>query len=440
MLPDNTIRPLHGSFQQAIPVPLDDPDAGDQVCVSFARSWLPMVLGSLYQLLQEASYDTSDAVALQLAQDRANTLIYLFQRGVPCLPLPTGEQGFEVDMTTLCDSIRVQNGVLQVLCCGVWENVPGQSSQGVGGPGQPGDGSPVPAPGGCQTYNARMNAKDQWLAPTFVNTGDVITASNLKGAWTSNGLGWWCPNGNEFVANLCVPITDVVGTDPVAAGPHMGLLVKIAGVFHFIGDGLPYTVPGGVVNALLIVQANTQTIGGNSGDITFDLNVCNNQAVTWTHTFDFTTSPRGFIADPGTDGGVYGTWSAGVGWTAADGTEAEGEKLRAAVARLSGIAPFTINSATINYDLTHGPYDTSEWSVKVTANDGVTDTDLINISNAAEVDGTNITNFGAATMMNVTMLDAAILVSTAQRSDPITGSGRIISLTITGSGTEPTWS
>lgn len=88
MLPYDPNYEPQGSFQQALPVPTDDPDVGTIYSVCFNAEYLPYVLGSLYQGLESTTWDTSDLAALQLAQDRANQLIYLFEIG--CDDMPTG--------------------------------------------------------------------------------------------------------------------------------------------------------------------------------------------------------------------------------------------------------------------------------------------------------------------------------------------------------------
>lgn len=224
-------------------------------------------------------------------------------------PLPIEEW---VEEMSLCDNIRFNSdGKLQVLCCGAWVNVDGQPSQGIGGPGQPGGGSGTPGAGQCQTYHAILNGNDQWLAPAVVNAGDTVQISNLQGAWSDGGGLWYCPIGKEFFAGACT-IQTLDALDPVPSTGHMALLSKIAGTFTDVSSGTIMTVPGGVSNALLIFQANDHSLSDNGGQITFDVNVCNNAVGSFVHTFDFTLSPHGWD-----NFGTGAVWTAGIGWQSA---------------------------------------------------------------------------------------------------------------------------
>lgn len=86
MQPDNSVPFPVGSFPQPVPVPQPDPDSDPLVHVDFAASWLPLVIGSLLQLLEQPTWDTSDPTALHTAQLQANTLIAIFQESIPVYP------------------------------------------------------------------------------------------------------------------------------------------------------------------------------------------------------------------------------------------------------------------------------------------------------------------------------------------------------------------
>ena len=271
----------------------------------------------------------------------------------PC-PLPIEEW---IEEMTLCDNLRFNAaGKLQVLCCGQWVNVDGQPSQGIGGPGQPGGGSPLPPPnGGCQSYHATLNGNDQWLAPPVVNAGDVITVSNLQGAWNDGTVLWFCPDGKEFFAGSCTTSTTLSGGDPIPTQPHMAVLSKIAGVYHNISDGMAFTVPGGVSNALLIFQANDATLSDNSGQITFDVNICNNQQGAFTHTFDFALSPSGFSVYPeATTPPYYGQWQAGNGWVGTQAINGAGNTVHGIIIHIVLGSSVTLTDAGMSYNLAKG--------------------------------------------------------------------------------------
>lgn len=65
------------SFPQPVVAPDTDPDEGEQVTVCFAADWLSFVIGSLQQLTLQATWQGDDT-AVELAQERAQTLIAMF--------------------------------------------------------------------------------------------------------------------------------------------------------------------------------------------------------------------------------------------------------------------------------------------------------------------------------------------------------------------------
>jgi hypothetical protein len=213
---------------------------------------------------------------------------------------------------SVCEQMRFNpaTGLFEGLCCGVWSPISGQPISGFGTGGQPGGGTPQPAPGGgCQTYHMRLNGREQAVLPAPVNTGDTVIVSNMRGAWYDGSGVWNCPTGGLFFAGLCGP-TSVVGTDPIPGGPHMALITKVGGVYHNISDGVLYTIPAAVSNLLLIFQANDSPISDDGGDISFDVTICNNQSAPWSHLLDFRLAPHGVA------GSAYSFWSAGIGWKA----------------------------------------------------------------------------------------------------------------------------
>jgi len=76
--PDNPFADSLGSFREPIAVPVDEPNAGTLMHVCFNRAWLPSILGSLLQLLQQATWRTDDPDLLHTAQLRSCLLIDMF--------------------------------------------------------------------------------------------------------------------------------------------------------------------------------------------------------------------------------------------------------------------------------------------------------------------------------------------------------------------------
>lgn len=78
MFRDTSYAPSRGSFQTPVAPPLADPDAAPTHSISINCSWLPFVRGALEQLLLQATWKTDDPATLLLAQQRAWTLIAMF--------------------------------------------------------------------------------------------------------------------------------------------------------------------------------------------------------------------------------------------------------------------------------------------------------------------------------------------------------------------------
>ncbi len=201
---------------------------------------------------------------------------------------------------SVCEQLRFHNGKLQGFCCGVWTDITGQEMFDLEHPGQQGNGAPQPGSGQTICYHIAQQAGYQYLVPTLVNTGDVLTFTNLGGAASDWGLGsispWWCPNGERFLAGECQGGTeDLIGSDPMPTAPHMSLIVQIAGTWYSALS--PVTVPGGVSNAAIVVQLNDDVLGDDPGNYSADVCVKNNQVGTWSHTFIFSTGTHGWTAE-----------------------------------------------------------------------------------------------------------------------------------------------
>jgi hypothetical protein len=149
--------------------------------------------------------------------------------------------------------------------------------------GQQGGGAPQPPFGGCQTYHASMSSKDKYLVPTLVSSGDTLELTNFGGGWNDGTLlDWFCPDGTNFTLGICVPGTFTLDAgDPLPTDPHMSLIMEIDGVFYPSGGIL--TVPAGVLNAQVTIQANDSSLNDNNGSISFDVAVCNNTAPAGAH-------------------------------------------------------------------------------------------------------------------------------------------------------------
>lgn len=122
--PTNGWRPA-SSFAAPVPVPGVEPDADPQVQLCFSRSWLPYVVGSLMQLTQPTTWDTTDSTTLQTALSQATALQEMFGAAGACEVL----------------SMRISDCALQFSVDGgdTWTTVTDWSSFGQ-------DCLPIPAP------------------------------------------------------------------------------------------------------------------------------------------------------------------------------------------------------------------------------------------------------------------------------------------------------
>lgn len=212
--------------------------------------------------------------------------------------------------------IEFRNGVLYQLDCGVWKPVDGQQAGTGPGGTQPGPGTPIPAPGDCQTYNVAIVAGKSWLIPTLVSSGDLLTASNFNGATTEFApLGRWnAYDGQVFQlgASQGNQVHDSGSLDPTL---FEGQVLYVIGSTYYDAT-VPFMVPGGINQEQVALILN-YTPGSNfAGTLTLDLDVCNNQSGTFRHVFDFATTPATF--QPWT-GGFFttpiGIYTPGSGWS-----------------------------------------------------------------------------------------------------------------------------
>lgn len=297
--------------------PLPPADNGERICVTLKipsdATSIGNFVGALYTLARWNNYlpDPSGARRNKPTADIWRDIITAMRfticpDGITHEPIEESE--YEM---SLCEQLRWQDGKLQALCCGEWTDIPGQPAP-VGGSGQPGGGG-TPDPGQCLSYHGNFEAKNQWYCPAIVNAGDTITFTNISGAGqdgTSAITSWRCPDGTLFFAGTCgaSPGYHASG-DPSATAFHMQLIAQINSTFYPITEGGVITIPSGVVNAPILVQANDANIADNLGSYAFDVEVCNNAAATFSHTFDFTLSDGGWIPDVTTT-----PWTPGTGW------------------------------------------------------------------------------------------------------------------------------
>lgn len=343
--------------QQGFPLPAN-PFPPDTVCYQIEvpndPAYIQAFYGVLYDLTLWLSWQRDSAHTGRLAAMRMKEMwLSVVTNPNNCQSIEQLIEESEYEMS-LCEQLRFHDGKLQALCCGVWTDIEGQPDQGVTGGSQPGPGTPQPQPGGgCLTYQGETGAAAPWYVPTVVNTGDVITLEGAKGAWNDGAVATWnCFDGSIFFAGKNTGIKTFSGSDPLPSAPHMTMLAVINGVYYDIAAG-PVTVPSGIVSQPVTIQPNNAVLAGGAGTLQFALQVCNNQEVEWTHTFDLSTNAAPFVpfvdSFLGTD---YGAWTPGTGFTPVS-FSSHGFGYRMDGFQWSGSA-FHMTALTVLYHLTPG--------------------------------------------------------------------------------------
>lgn len=308
-----------GSFQQPVKPPGVDPTSGELVYVGINCAWLPYIAGALTQLLLQSTWRVETTEEFVIVQGQAIKLMNLFNcRILPTLQDLIGIIGTEGDDCMGC-CLRFQDGKLQQLVCGVWEDVPGQGSGTPVTPTQPGAGSPQPAPGGGQSqYCGALSRDDQWLLPTPVNAGDVLLFNNLAGAWNDDReIIWNCPDGWVYALGACGQTFPHGSPDPLPTALHMSLIALIDGNYYNVlnldteGNPQHFIIPGGISNAQCLIIANIDDASHVKGEVSFCVNIENNQAgnAPWQSVIDMTLFPYIGVIDA-----IDGSYVATVGY------------------------------------------------------------------------------------------------------------------------------
>lgn len=235
-----------------------------------------------------------------------------------CKPAPLPDGGCGCGDDCMC-CLRVENGVLQTLQCGVWTDVPGGDLKAIAGLGVQ-----QPAPGGtlelndCASYDVTLFGSNVYNLPIAVSEGYVIKVTEATGGWSDGdvvgpfGAAWSCPNGSVYALGGCGAANPPDGGDPLPSVAHMRLIASIGGDY-IDGYGMEYTIPPGVTDVPVTFQANDAAIGNNLGSITFHVEICNKPVATWAKGWNFLAESGPFV--PEVIGGVdYAQWLPGIGW------------------------------------------------------------------------------------------------------------------------------
>lgn len=194
------------SFQFPVNVPASDPNAGTMHSCCFSEAYLGLVLGCLQQLLQDTTWDTTDPVALNLAEMRCATLIDMFMTGDDCMPtgmIALYGGSIPPDGWLVCDGSPVSRTAYAALY------------QTIGDAFGPGDGSTtfnLPDLGG----RFPLGVGQQSGATAFAlgdNGGEeqhTLTVAELASHTHSTG-------NSLLVATATPPPLDVLGPNPIPA-------------------------------------------------------------------------------------------------------------------------------------------------------------------------------------------------------------------------------
>lgn len=299
-----------GSFIQPVKPPTAPLSQGPFLYIPINCAWAPLIAGALQQLWLPSTWDADPDVVLDI-QGQVTQLISTVScaTGLTAADI-CGLMGAEGEDCMGC-CLRYQDGVLQQLSCGVWEDVPGQVPAAGDAPTtQPAGGSPQPASGGgCQTYAGLVIGNQQWLIPPSVSDGDTIQLVDAAGATNASLVTWYCSDGRLYLAGDCLPVYGHDATCQLPSAPIGTLLLHIGADYIDLGTLGTVTLAGGYSNLQATLEINTPAGNVVSGQLGVRVIVCNNQLAPWTSVFDFTVNPYSSLLTV-----TWGQWTAGVGY------------------------------------------------------------------------------------------------------------------------------
>lgn len=401
------------------------PLVGPLVEVKFNYKWCSLIVGSLSQLLLTTTWDVETQAELTAIQQDVFDLMASFCVNPPAAGVTpnTGAEGGDDFMLRQNpdNPCELQTSVNGTDWC-TWADL----SKCISAAPQQGAPAPQPAPGGgCQKYHVFLPANGKYLLPTVVNTGDTLLIENLKGASNDGTLSpWYCGDGNLFFAGACLGSSTTQSGDPLPANPHLMLIAEAGGLFFNVLGG---TISIGSIAPFqnLTFQVNDSILTDNSGSLEFDVTICNEQAATWSHTFDFLTSNGGFFALATPGGHTFGQWIAGVGWVSEYAIDGIGTDIQLRIRRnfvgtITQVQEVYDGTIATTYDMSYDGIDPALGTVIQTGTSVVgTDENLIAPGLSDSVTSNYRADFGST--------------GGAASTDKVT----LTSITISGTGTNP---
>jgi len=267
----------------AIDAPIPPPgDNIGRLCFSIDAKWIPYLLAVWKTLTLDAVWETE----ADRATGEASQVLERFMLMGACTEQLLGSDC--EDCMGCC--LRVQDGHLQSLNCGVWEDIPGGdltliAPASVVNPTSTSDLDP----GECREYDFVLPGNGVVNLPVSVSEGNTVEVTGASGQWSSGGSfphlpAWYCWDGHVYILGNCTGATVTDGADPIPTLPKMALIGQCGGSEEFFdATSGPITIPSGISAESFQFQANTGDQAAAFGSIAFHVKVCNSapSGVTW---------------------------------------------------------------------------------------------------------------------------------------------------------------
>lgn len=215
-----------------------------------------------------------------------------------------------VDDMNICTNLRFNNGKLQGLCCFndetgemEWVDIRGQGEGVIDDTAVTPEGTNRPGSGVTTCLNRQLDANNILQFPWPVDNNDIVTISQIRGAWNDGTTAWYCPDGTPYVLNACVGVQGHAMGDPDTTAYHMQLIAFDGTAYYPVTDGVPITIAGLAQRQMLTIFANDAPLSDNAGTISFKICVEDNSAPpvgTWCVDYNFVYGSKLGFAETGT--------------------------------------------------------------------------------------------------------------------------------------------
>lgn len=190
-----------------------------------------------------------------------------------CEPPPDNDTGIAIEdsMSTQIRISPTDGCIIQMWCIDHWEDWYDPRACLPGGTGQQQSDGGQPQAGEEQEYCIQINASQPYLYPVAVNSGDVISITELRGAWSdqTGGLAslWYCGDGGQYILGACTGSSTTDAGDPLPLIKHMSVIAAINGSYYPLGQNGIFTVPAGVSNEQMLLIPNVAVYATSTGSI-----------------------------------------------------------------------------------------------------------------------------------------------------------------------------